>query len=304
MSETCSFFNIDLLKATFGPLLATSTALSVYYLTILRDRKKEINKKEEESKSRAKYILNLIEDSIKSTRKQLDSFESHLAAVRADTMQFHTLTLFINSNISRLIIVLSEESSFVIISKLNIDHKSDSSISLFNQLVAKVDFINALIDNVLGMTKEQFNYQINATADIQVATDGILTNTSVTMIELQKTEVNEVEQRFISSMVEIDKKLKIQPNQDIKTYYDFLVIPTMKIINSFMTNSFRKIDNLQEVIKSAEESNRLYNQLKGTAQIYADQIEEICSNLKQSVDELEKISNIIKVSINSIKLHS
>lgn len=304
MLITCSFFNLDLFKAIFGPLLGTSTALLVYYLTTRRDRKKENKEKEEESNNRAKYISNLIEDSIESSSKQLKSLESHVEATRNDKMQFHPLTQFINSNLSRLIKVLNEESSFVIITKLNINHKTDSSVKIFNNLVAKVDFLDALINNVMGMAKDQFNYHINSVNSIQVATDGMLTNASITMIELQKSEMNDTERNFISAMEQIDRTLKQQPNQDIQTYYNFLVVPVNDIIGSFMTNSFRKLDNLQEIMKSTEESGRLYSQLNGTAIMYATNVEDICLEFKKAIGSLVEISDLVKTSIKIGSQHS
>jgi hypothetical protein len=297
--DSSSFWSLDLFKAIFTPFVGTLTALGVFYLTSRRDRRKEEAKKANDSRNRAKYISNLLNDTIKTTQKQTMSLYEFLPKLQTDFTNYHPIPRIVNSNLDRLIRVLGDEISFTSITKVDIGDSIDEKIEVYNKLVSKVDFVDAILTNLMSVAQNKTRQKAIDDLEIQTATDGILVHSNTIMLELQNSESpTDLEQEFVKGFIEIDKALRSQTEQGISTFHNYLVLPANAFINRFYSNNFRKIEQLQLLARAIDQSRRLYSQMKVNNDIYVSMIEEAIVDLQPQLLVLRELHELISKAIS------
>lgn len=83
------FFDQDFLKDIISALIGTGTALLVFYLTILWDRKKEKKKSEDDDNNRVRHFSNLVKSSISHAETVTSNLDKMVSEYEKTTLIFN-----------------------------------------------------------------------------------------------------------------------------------------------------------------------------------------------------------------------
>lgn len=288
----CSITFSEFVKS-FGPLISAFFAIMIFYMTSQRDKKKDKKKRKLERKQRATYVTILANETIKASNQQLIASINNVESFKFDPIRHHPLELNTNVSLERLVKVLGEELTFLAITKLKVSDIPNGSIKLFGDFTVTIDYINALLRQIFDVIGDKTALKVKEDKEFQQSTDSLISAMNMTVRELQKGQMSKIETDFISAMIDIRTNLNKQIVQDISTFYYHLVIPLQKETQRFYHTSFSKIDELSEITKYADYSERYYNQMKIGSSKLVFELEDVNNKLRIAIDTLSRLNDTL-----------
>ena len=148
------FFDQDFLKDIISALIGTGTALLVFYLTILWDRKKEKKKSKDDDNNRVRHFSNLVKSSIGHVETVTSNLDKMVSEYENNNLDFQLLRFSPNKSFSRLEKLLKNENYFL----SYVNNFGESKIKTFNNLSSEVDYFNMQIDQLWTMVEKSQNF--------------------------------------------------------------------------------------------------------------------------------------------------
>jgi hypothetical protein len=120
----------------------------------------------------------------------------------------------------------------------------------------------------------------------------LLRATGWLLIDLQKTGNRSAQdEHYLRSVIELDDRLHAQEVQGVETFYNHLVLPIKKVIEESKDHRFSNMDGLLEVARERDKSERLYQELFGSRDIYIKTLQEELAKLTEEFENLKQLKD-------------
>ncbi|MCS3870119.1 hypothetical protein J3D55_003035 [Chryseobacterium ginsenosidimutans] len=143
-------FNKEFLKSILGPLIATGTALLIFYLSIKKDKRKERKEKKREAHNRIRNFLNLLNSSKSHAENTISNLNQMINSYETSLINFQLLRFSPNKSFERLDGNLKNENYFQSFIKKFGKNKVDN----FNRLSLIIDYFNLQLDHLWAMVEK------------------------------------------------------------------------------------------------------------------------------------------------------
>lgn len=273
----------------FGPsLLSALVAFMLFRLTSLRDKKKEKKKQKVERNARVNYLAKLATMAKGACNHQLRLFESYAEEIKNAPLSSHSLIITEITSLERLFKITGDELSFKALTKLKMGDDSNASITFFTGLVVTIDYLYGLHQNIIEAVAK-WHKENKSHRDVYTDIANNLMHDIVEFsIDLETPPILPIEKQFVDGTFKLQRELNNQTDRDIDTHCKVFIIPFLQLSYESISDSFPKLKQLTELIKTAENIRKQYEQIKDSSLDHAAFIEKSCVQFKSAIENLNE----------------
>jgi hypothetical protein len=137
-------------------LIGTGTALFLFWLTTIKDKRKTKKDKKEVITDRVEYTKALINTVISTSQQIITLLKKQVLVIRETPSEFHLLTFVPLTDFTRLINALSNEDFFISFNKYFKDETD--RVKIYNTVVSRVDYLFAELSELKIMQEKASDY--------------------------------------------------------------------------------------------------------------------------------------------------
>ena len=279
-----SFFDQAFLKDIITALIASGTALLVFFFTIRHDRRKDESKKKEENKNRIIYLLNLVSSSIDHAAVLIKNLQSTIEFFEEDKITFHHMLFSPNSSFVKLHETLKHERYFLAF----IERFENNVVKNFNEISLKVDYFKMQEEQIWDSHKsaQMYDYERKKIFK-QLSEEAIETLPKF----LSKSNIEEMDQKTLDLLIidfykkhpqEFDEKISLN------YYYSFI----RKVMSDILVKYYKdhEINSCLKIIKRA---SVMYNDIINHNVEYKGDLIAIRESLSNALDEYKRLHTVL-----------
>lgn len=270
------FFDQDFLKDIISALIGTGTALLVFYLTILWDRKKEKKKSEDDDSNRVRHFSNLVKSSIDHIERVTSNLDKMVLEYEKNNLDFQLLRFSPNKSFNRLEKLLKNENYFL----SYVNNFGESKIKTFNNLSSKVDYFNMQTDQLWSMVEksQKFDYERKKRFKEQV---NELMNLTAWFTK-QPDLLNDTDIDKLNSYIKEFYK-NIKDESDLNYFYEYI----RKVLENVLIN-YTSNQTILSYLPKFRDTSVVFREIQLQNNNHKEDLKEISKTLKSS---LEKYKN-------------
>ncbi len=271
-----NFFDQGFLKDIISALIGTGTALLLFYLTILSNRKKEKTKSKEEDDNRVRHFSNLVKSSVGHIETIASNLDEMVSEYEKNNLKFQLLKFSPNKSFNRLEKLLKNENYFL----SYVNTYGESKIKTFNNLSSEVDYFNMQIDQLWTMVEKSQNFDYERKKRFKHQVSDLMNLTAWFTKQPHLLEVSDIE-KLNSYIKEFYENMKDET--DLNYFYEY--------IRKVLKNVLIKYSNNEIVLghlPKFRDTSVLFREIKLQNDNHKEDLKQISKTLKST---LEKYKN-------------
>ncbi len=283
MCQIISFFtDKSFLQDVFSALIGTGTALFIFYLTIIHDRKKEKKKLKKETDNRVRNFINLIHSSINHAETTITNLEEIVMTYNQNLLDFQLLRFSPNKSFERLDELLKNESYFQSYSK----KYGKQNVDTYNRISLIIDFFNMQLIQLWDVIQKAQEYDYQRKIEFKDISNQILNGVA----KLTITEDSGISQPDIDTLGTylVDFHEGLPSNINLNYLYAF----NRKVLENVLKRYIGNI-NAMELIELIRDSSLLFDEIHKQNNAHKETLEgiknEMISSLERYKTETENL---------------
>lgn len=277
------FFDQDFLKDIISALIGTGTALLVFYLTILSDRKKDRKKSKEEDDNRVRHFSNLVKSSIGHVETIASNLDEMVSEYEKNNLEFQLLRFSPNKSFNRLEKLLKNENYFL----SYVNTYGESKIKSFNNISSEVDYFNMQIDQLWTMVEKSQSFDYERKKSFKHQVNDLMNLTAWFTKQPDLLEAEDIE-KLNSYIKEFYDNMKDETN--LNYFYEY--------IRKVLENVLIKYTSNQTVLghlPKFRDTSVLFREIKMQNDNHKEELKQISETLKSTLEKYKNdASELIK----------
>ncbi|WP_055443594.1 hypothetical protein [Lacinutrix himadriensis] len=282
--ETVSnFFDQEFLKDIISALIGTGTALLIFYLTILSDRKKEKKKSQEENDNRVRNFSNLVKSSNGHVETISANLDEMVSEYEKNNLDFQLLKFSPNKSFNRLEKLLKNENYFL----SYINKFGESKIDTFNNISSKVDYFNMQIDQLWSMVEKSQNFDFERKKRFKLQVSELMNLTAWITKQPELLTADDIDKlnSYIKEFYE-----NITDETDLNYFYEYLRKVLENVLIKYTDNQI-----ILGHLPKFRDTSVLFREIKLQNDNHKDDLKQISETLKSTLEKYKTdASELIK----------
>ena len=289
----------SLFTTIFGTTFGFLGALYLHRKSIKRDDTKKQTEINENHKLRFKFFIHLIEDIIRTAKRQVEYYKELIPKLKVDPIENHKVELLATNNFDRMQRIDSED---IFRAYLHHFKNKNDVIEDYEKIYAKIDYIGISLEELNNSHKKHMDYIYKDQLKYGEKINALTENLASTSLGIKNSKGEEFFEKDPFAQL-IEKMLGV--SHDLSSGYAELNQYETKFAKPLrveLVNKFRNYPNSDFLSKQAHESGVILNGIDYNSKEHAKDIEQILTDLNKQIEELELIKDEISKKLQ-IKLN-
>ncbi|WP_295211336.1 hypothetical protein [uncultured Chryseobacterium sp.] len=267
-------FNKQFLQSILAPLIATGTALLVFYLTLRKDKRKEKKQKKDEVKNRIRNFTNLLVSSKDHAQNTILNVAQMINNYENDLISFQLLRFSPNKSFERLDENLKNENYF----QAFIKNYGEDKVDNFNRISLIIDYFNLQIEHLWKIVEKAQNHDYER---------------KKTFNEISRKTINKIARLTIGIVDGISEEELEHIGQILMDYHLNMVNSiehNYTYLRRFLEEGLRnQISNprITDLIEDIKEASELFNEIQFQNQHHKEDLIQIRNEMQFSLDRYD-----------------
>lgn len=266
------FFDQDFLKDIISALIGTGTALLVFYLTILSERKKEKDKNQEDDNNRIRHFSNLVKSSVGHVETIISNLDKMVAEYEKNTLDFQLLRFSPNKSFNRLEKLLKNENYFL----SYVNNFGEEKIKTFNNISTEVDYFNMQVDQLWTMVEKSQNFDYDRKKRFKEQVNELMNLTAWLTKQPDLLQATDIE-KLNSYIQEFYDNMKDET--DLNYFYEYIRKILEKVLIKYTINQ-----RILEHLPKFRDTSVLFREIHLQNNNHKDELKQISETLKSTLE--------------------
>lgn len=278
MCSTLNFFtDKSFLQDIISALIGTGTALFVFYLTIVHERKKTKKSLKRETNNRIRNFKNLIQSSINNAENTISNLTEMIESYDRDLYTFQLLKFSPNKSFERLDELLKNDSYFQSYSK----KYGKENVDTYNRISLIIDYFNMQTTLLWEMVEKSQNFDYQRKKKFKELSNSIL-NSIAKLTVIEDSGIAQEDITILGNLL-LDFHNNMTAESDLSYLYIFNRNVLEKVLKRYIPNS--KVRDIIEIIR---ESSLLFDEIPKQNKNHKEDLESIKKVMSDSLEEYKR----------------
>lgn len=274
MCQILNFFtDKSFLQDIFSALIGSGTALFVFYLTIIHERKKQKKSLNKETENRIRNFINLIHSSINHADTTISNLGEMVAIYKENLLDFQLLRFSPNKSFERLDELLKNDSYFQSYSK----KYGKQNVDTYNRISLIIDFFNMQLTQLWDIIEKAQGFDHERKTKFKDTSNQIL-NEVAKLTVTEDSGITKIDIDALGTLL-VDFHEGLPTNNNLKYLYSF----NRNVLENVLK---RYIGNLKamELIELIRDSSVLFDEIHKQNEAHKETLEAIKNEMSNSLE--------------------
>lgn len=273
MCQILEFFtDKSFLQNIFSALIGTGTALFVFYLTNIQDRKNKKNNVKKEIDNRIRNFKNLINSSINHAETTITNLEEIVNTYNNNLLDFQLLRFSPNKSFERLDELLKNESYFQSYSK----KYGKKNVDTYNRISLIIDFFNMQLNQLWDIIQKAQNFDYQRKTKFKESSNQIL-NGVAKLTVTEDSGITQLDNDALGTLL-VNFHEGLPANNNLNYLYKFNRNVLENVLKKYIGNF-----KVMEIIELIRDSSVLFDEIHKQNEAHKETLEGIKNEMNNSL---------------------